>query len=304
MVSTAFRTIVAALVLAALTTPESALGQRPKVRLAVLGFENNSADRWWGDKLGAAATDELTTQLVSTGAFTVIERERLDRIVAEQNLGQSGRLNPATVVELGKILGVQAVLMGSITQFSVDRKSVGLPRLGVSFAEAETVLDVRVVNTSTGEIMLVAEGDGKKRFGGVKYKRYNFERDFDSGVAQEALRPAVEKAVKQIARADGLRTLEPLAAVANVVWTRGNSVYIDRGANFGVQVGARYAVFGVVDEIKDAHGNVLDRVVEQIGVIEVTQVLSQSSICRIVQGRAEEGNTAKRQALKASETEV
>ena len=52
--------------------PLSAQGARPRV--AVMNFENNSTWASWGDNLGAAAADELTTQLVQSGQFTVIER--------------------------------------------------------------------------------------------------------------------------------------------------------------------------------------------------------------------------------------
>ena len=46
-----------------------------------------------------------------------------------------------------------------------------------------------------------------------------------------------------------------------------------------------------VDEIVDANGNVLDRIIEQVGVLEVTRVLSQSAICTLVEGDAAEGDT-------------
>jgi hypothetical protein len=58
-----------------------------------------------------------------------------------------------------------------------------------------------------------------------------------------------------------------------------------------VTVGQRYEVMRVVDEIKDAAGNVLDRITESVGVLEVTQVLGQSSICRVVEGQVAEGDT-------------
>ena len=46
----------------------------------------------------------------------------------------------------------------------------------------------------------------------------------------------------------------------------------------------------VIDEIKDANGNVLDQITDKVGVIEVTRVLGQSSICTVVEGEAAEGD--------------
>ncbi|MCZ6918383.1 MAG: hypothetical protein O7I93_16535 [Gemmatimonadetes bacterium] len=265
-----------------------------KVRIAVLGFENNSGWGAWGADLGKAATDELVTQLVRSGQFSVIERQQVEAILTEQDFGWQGRVNPATAAQFGEILGVQLVLLGSITQFSIGTKSAGIGPARVRFTEAETVLDVRVVNTSTAEIMSVAEGNGKKRVGGAAINNVNYEQTFDQGIAQEALRPAVEKVVRElVSQADDFASLAPVATAGNVVGTRDGSVYIDRGENFGVTVGQRFAVYRVVDEITDSHGNVLDRVTEKVGVVEVSRVLSQSSICVVVEGEASEGDMVK-----------
>ncbi len=285
--------VILGLVLVGLGVPASGFAQQDKPRMAVLGFQNNSMFSWWGDNLGLAATDELVTQLVGSGAFTVIERQQVDAILAEQHFGLSGAVDASTAAEIGKILGVQALLLGSITQFSLDRKSGGIGPLRASYTEAESVIDARLVNTTTAEIMLVAEGDGKRRMGGMGWESFDFEREFDAGLAQEALRPAVEKVVEQIvAQQSAVAALEPVAPAATIVGAPGEgSVYIDRGENYGVQVGQRFNVHRVVDEIRDASGNILDQITEKVGVIEVTRVLSQSSICRIVEGDAREGDT-------------
>ncbi len=286
---------LAAFALAAALLPSWAAGQQAKPRIAVLGFQNNSTFSYWGDRLGEAATDELTTQLVKSGAFTVVERQQVNAILEEQHFGLSGAVNASTAAEIGKILGVQAVLLGSITQFSVDRKSTGIGSFRATFTEAESKLDVRLVNTTTAEIMAVAEGGGKKRMGGVGWDNFSFERDFDAGLAQEALRPAVEGAVKEVvAQREVLAAIAPVSAPASVVGSpEAGVVYIDQGANMGIQVGQRFDVLRVVDEIRDAAGNVLDRVTEPVGVIEVTRVLSQSSICSVVEGEAKEGDTVR-----------
>ncbi len=265
--------------------------QAQKVRVAVLPLENNSTWHFWGDQLGAAASDELTTQLVKSGQFSVIERRQIEAILAEQGLGQSGRVNPSTAAALGEILGVQVVLLGSITQFSIDTKRAGIGGIGASFSEAESMMDIRAVNTTTAEIMSVAEGKGKKRFGGGAINNVSFEQSYDAGLAQEALRPAVEDIVEQlVAQIDQFASIAPPAGKGTIVATREASVYIDRGENFDVTVGQRFDVYRVVDEIRDASGNLLDSVTEKVGVIEVTRVLSQSSMCTIVEGEAAEGD--------------
>ena len=147
-----------------------AAAQDAKVRIAIINFENNSTWSWWGDNLGAAAADELTTQLVKTGRFTVVERAQLASLLAEQNLGASGRVTAASAADIGKLLGVQVIMTGSITQFSIERRSVGFRGIGGSYSNAESKLDVRLINVETGEIVAVAEGDGDKRMGGGYFR--------------------------------------------------------------------------------------------------------------------------------------
>jgi curli biogenesis system outer membrane secretion channel CsgG len=283
--------LLLALVLAA---PGGAAAQAAKPRIAVLAFENNSTWSWWGDNLGGAAADEMATQLVQTGKFTVVERAQLGALLAEQDLGASGRVAPGTAARIGKVLGVQLLLTGSITQFSIERKSAAFKGIGGTYANAESKMDVRLIDAETGEVLAVAVGQGNKRMVGGRYNSIAAERTFDQGAAQEALRPAVEQAVQKIAaQGEVLRAMTPAAPAGQITGAKGASFYINRGQNAGVKVGQQFEVHRVTDEIKDADGRVLDRVVEQVGVIEVTQVLSQSAICKLVSGQAAANDTIK-----------
>ncbi|MEZ5287513.1 MAG: CsgG/HfaB family protein [Vicinamibacterales bacterium] len=264
-----------------------ARAQGAKVRVAVMNFANNSTWHWWGDQLGEAAADELTTQLVKSGRFTVVERAQLGAILAEQNLGQSGAVTAATAAKVGQLLGVQFILTGSITQFSIERRSAGFRGIGGSMSNAESKVDVRLVNTSTGEVMVVAEGQGNKRMGGGYFKGASAERTFDQGAAQEALRPAVEQVVERVAaQASTMESVMPAAPEGQIVSSRDGMYYINRGQNAGITVGQRFDVMRVVDEIKDADGRLLDRVINKVGTLEVTQVLSQSAVCKLITGQA------------------
>lgn len=279
----------------ALAIPGQAAAQAAaKPRIAVLAFQNNSTWSWWGDNLGGAAADEMATQLVQTGKFTVVERAQLGAILGEQDLGASGRIAPGTAAKIGKVLGVQLLLTGSITQFSIERKSAAFKGIGGTYANAESKMDVRLIDAETGEILAVAVGQGNKRMVGGRYNNIAAERTFDQGAAQEALRPAVEQAVAKIAaQGDAYKAAVPTAPTGQITGAKGASFYINRGQNAGVKVGQQFEVLRVTDEIKDADGRVLDKVIEKVGVIEVTQVLSQSAICKLVSGQAAANDTIK-----------
>lgn len=231
---------------------------------------------------------------MQTGKFTVIERAQLDAILQEQNLSVSGAVTSATAAKVGKLLGVQLLLTGSITAFSIKRTSIGMRGIGGSYSNAESKVDARLVNTDTGEVMIVAVGQGNKRMGGGYFKGVRAEQDFDQGAAQEALRPAVEQVVVKLTeQTASLQSMTPAAPEGQIVSTRAGSYYINRGAGVGVKVGQKFNVHHVVDEIKDADGRLLDKVIEQTGVLEVTQVLANSAVCKLVSGKAAVNDSVK-----------
>lgn len=287
--------LAASLAVAVGSAPASAQ-EDAKPRIAVVDFRNHSSSFYGGPELGRAAADELNTQLVQSGDFTVIERSRLRALIAEQDLGQSGRVDASTAARIGQLLGVQAIVTGSVSQFSVKTTGGGIGPVSASYSNAESVLDVRLVNTETGAIMAAVEGEGSKKFGGARLEDVDFHQNFNAGLAQEALRPAVEKAVERIVGSkDQLAAVKPKAPPGQVVGVSDQDYYVDRGENFGVESGQRFDVYRVVDEIRNAQGELLDTVTEKVGVLEVKRVLSQSAICELVSGEAEQGDEVRTQ---------
>jgi len=263
-----------------------------KIRVAVVDFANNSTWSWWGDKLGEAANDEFVTQLVNSGEFSVIERQKLQSILSEQGLGASGAVTASTAPKIGKLLGVQLIFTGSITAFSIKTTGGGFGGIGGSFTKAESKLDVRMIDTTTGEILLAAEGAGNKKMGGVGIKGFNFEQNYDQGVAQEALRPAIEQVTQKVlAQKDKLAELAPVSGSGKVLKVASpTQVYIDGGQEGGINVGDVFQVYHVTDEIKDEDGNVLDTVTARVGEIIVTKVLSKSAIAETKSGKVQAGD--------------
>jgi curli biogenesis system outer membrane secretion channel CsgG len=263
-----------------------------KIRIAVIDFANNSTWSWWGDKLGEAANDEFVTQLVQSGQFSVIERQKLQAILSEQGLGASGAVTASTAPKIGKLLGVQLIFTGSITSFSIKTTGGGFGGIGGSYTKAESKLDVRMIDTTTGEILLVATGAGDKKMGGVGIKGFNFEQHYDEGVAHEALRPAIEKVTQQVlAQSDKLAGLAPAAGAGKVLQVKSpTQIYIDGGQEGGVNVGDVFQVYHVTDEIKDDDGNVLDTVTAKVGEIVVTKVLTKSAIAETKSGKVSAGD--------------
>src|SRR5438309_9426970 len=113
--------VIATLVIAAAASPA-----QTKKRVAVMNFDyatvQSSVQAIFGanQDVGKGIADLLVDKLVADGTYSVIERKALDKILAEQNFSNSDRADANSAARLGKILGVDAIVIGSITQFGRD----------------------------------------------------------------------------------------------------------------------------------------------------------------------------------------
>ena len=91
----------------------------------------------------SVAADWFRVALVNARRFRVIERQSMDRILAEQAFQQTGCTNQECAVKLGKVLNVSHIVLGNISKFMT------------SF-----VVSVRVVRVENGEIIYADEARG------------------------------------------------------------------------------------------------------------------------------------------------
>jgi curli biogenesis system outer membrane secretion channel CsgG len=125
-------------------------------------------------------SDLLVDALVEDGSFRVIERKRLDALLAEQDFSNSERADPSakTLAAVGKMLGVQYIIVGSITKFGTESssKSVGGGAFGSRFGvgtvgkaegKANVAITGRILDVSTGEILVSTKGEGTSKRSGL-----------------------------------------------------------------------------------------------------------------------------------------
>ena len=123
---------------AMMAAPAAAPAQSNAPVVAVLYFDNNSfgKDRADYDGLGKGIADLLINDMASNASMRVVERDRIQAILQEQDLVKSKSIDPQTAVRLGRILGAQYMITGG---FMSDGKG-GL------------VLTSRVINVETSAI--------------------------------------------------------------------------------------------------------------------------------------------------------
>lgn len=71
------------------------------------------------ERSGSQIATLLQSKLMESNHFSIIEREKINRVLEEQNMGMSGVMDEATAVEIGKILGVDAMIFGEVTQYEI-----------------------------------------------------------------------------------------------------------------------------------------------------------------------------------------
>src|ERR1017187_1060080 len=301
-------------VLAVPAHPQAVPKRRP--RIAIVDFDyatvQTASAAVFGTnvEVGKGIADLLVTNLVKDGSFSIIERKQLDRIMTEQNFSNSNRADPTSAAKIGKLLGVDAILVGSITEFGNETKKTnlggggggwhgyGLGGLGHSNSKANVAITCRLVNVDTGEIIAVAEGKGQSARsstsmlgGGGNWHGFGGgnadfgSSDFQQTIIGEATKTAVDSLSTDLVTNAPKVGVRPVVVEGEVAAVDSGQILLNVGKRAGVNVGDQLEVVRVTREIKDpATGTVLRRLTTSVGIVKATDVDDVSSICTPVSG--------------------
>jgi curli biogenesis system outer membrane secretion channel CsgG len=216
----------------------------PKLRVGIVDFVNKSS--YGAGRLGTSASDILTTELFKTGAFILVERAQLRQVLGEQSLGQTGVVNPETAAQAGKVLGLNALVTGSISQFGVSTGGADYGVYKQKVQTAKCTVDVRVVDASTGQLLFADSGKGEFEKKSQEVLGMGTRAGYDETLGQEALRSAITKFMDNLVQK--LQSVEWSGAVAMV---SGTDVYINAGREVGLNPGDVLMVQTLGQEIID-----------------------------------------------------
>jgi len=298
----------------------------PKKRVAVMNFDYGTvrttvAQIFGSDQdVGKGISDMLVEKLVNGGQYSVIERNALDKILKEQNFSNSDRADASTAAKIGAVLGVDAIIIGSITQFGRDDQHTnvggggyglgkfGLGGVGTSKSKAVVAVSARIINTSTAEIMVAVTGKGESTRsdtkligggggwsggggGGLDMGSSNFANT----ILGEAVRQAVDNTAEQLNAGAGKVVATKMAVNGLVADVSGNTLIINVGKKAGVHVGDTLEISRQVRVVKDpTSGKVIKAVTDKIGNATVTDVDDDSSTATFNGGGAPKvGDVAK-----------
>jgi len=169
----------------------------------------------------------------------------------EKHLSLSGDIDPKTAIQFGKLLGVEYLVTGAVTELGATDRNAhvpggllrGLPSVNVRSQKMEAALDARAFSTSTGEIVWADTARDELSDSSVYVAGAGGGASDASGV------------VGKIAKADG------------------GTLYVNAGSEAGVKEGDEFQVYRVGEQIKDPDtGEVLGANEVKVGRVRITSV--------------------------------
>ncbi|MCA9774001.1 MAG: hypothetical protein KC466_16395 [Myxococcales bacterium] len=216
----------------------------PKKRVGIVEFENKST--YGRGRLGKSASDVLLTELAKTGEFIVVEREKVAALIREQDFGKSGAVNPATAAKAGQILGLQAILTGSITEYGEKTEGVDYGVYKKKVQQADCTVDLRVVDASTGQVLYADSGKGHYERELSEALGFGQRGGFDETMADNVLRSAIVQFMDNL-----IQQLSYLPWRGRIADVKGTQIYLNAGRKTGLQIGDVLDVAGLGDDIID-----------------------------------------------------
>ncbi len=236
----------------------------------------NKAVKAGGDQtgaktVGAGASKMLETDLVKSGNFEVFTRQEMDKVLKEQALGQTGAVTPQSAAKAGQMIGVNAIVIGAVTEFG-EKKSgahisgqtmraltggnkqnkslagslLGAGGLGFSKAQARVVIDVQLIDTTTGRIILAESSEGVESSAGISIAGISTGSSIDDTQVGKALRKSIHRLVNAISK-----QMATLPWSARIVKADGQTVIINAGTTSNIQPGTVFEIYKKGEELTD-----------------------------------------------------
>jgi len=216
----------------------------PKLRVGVVNFQNKTPSRVLG--IGEAAADILGTIMQKTERFIVIPQQDIESILGQQRMGATGMINPDTAAKMGQVLGLNAIVTGSITAYSEAEEGVAFGIGGSKKQIARVTVDYRIVDTTTGVQLLADSGAGIYEKKVTKVLGIGGTASYDTDLRDGALRDALTKAMVNM-----MKQLENQPWKGKIAKVAGNKLYINAGKKTGLQVGDKLDIYRVGEDIID-----------------------------------------------------
>jgi curli biogenesis system outer membrane secretion channel CsgG len=246
--------------------------------------------------VGEGIADILTRELFKCGRFDVIERSELETLLSEVDFEQSAYVESSSAAPLGRIKGVDYLLIGKITAFGVKEKeagigagsfgrNIGLGGLKTEKRIAYASFDIRLVEVETGRVVFADTADGEEKNSGATLimggSNWVAGINFGSNEFRESMiGKATYKAIGKVL----LKLYEEFPLQGEVLARSGDMIVTNLSKESGLEKGAMLKVLRV-NELTDDAGNVVWESTEEIGTARITEFQGMNCLAEIITGR-------------------
>jgi curli biogenesis system outer membrane secretion channel CsgG len=224
-------------------TASAAVG--PKKKLAVTKFENTT--RFGQQRLGDQLTDVLSTELSKTNRFILMERSRIDQIMEQVALSQSG-ITEGNLQQM-ELLDADYIITGAVTHYAVSTSGSSDLFSQKKIQKAEVAADMRIIDLRSGEVILSETGRGTAEREFKKVMGMGEEGGYDESLEMVAFRTAVVDLSGRI-----VATLDKRPWLCDVVKTAGRELYIDAGRESNLNLWDTLHIYQKGELVTDLNG--------------------------------------------------
>ncbi len=264
------------------------------------------------DPLGKQVSDMLMARLIDSGRFLVFERQDLGRLEREQAIiaGKSGKKQ--SVIDVNRngsdenntdtkiafssdrtdgfsLIGVDALVLGSLTEFS--RKTTGKSGFlsGTKMQTAEAKVEIRLADPMTGHAFFSATGHGSANTESGRVAGFGSKASYDGSLNDKAIAAAISDLTGEL-----IAKLESRPWRAGVLKADGNVLYISGGERQGLKVGDVLSLMQEAESIQSDNGFAIQLPPKRLGTVKVISLFgdaetNEGAIVQIVSGAVGNG---------------
>jgi curli biogenesis system outer membrane secretion channel CsgG len=274
---------------AAATQPQSFDEDNPMAFLAAMSgkFGGQQAK----PNIGQMVSSMLVTELVKDGTYKVVERNQMQGVLKEQKLANSGTVSSADAAKIGKVLGVSAIVTGSVYEYQVSSRKKGILGIGSKKTTGKVSLNARMIDTMTGDILFAADGSGEESASGLSLGGiYSSDvSNYGNTLLGKATRKALENIFPEIIAYASKLKEPPVSGLVAYYDNNAKCCYLDLGEESGIKKDQTLYVIRVVREIKSpTTGEVIKTIKENVAELKVTQVEKTSTTASCISGNCED----------------
>ena len=269
-----------------------AIGLAASLSIAFLPFEisGNLETWWWGThEMLEGIPQVISDKLANDPNLVIIERSRIDDILAEHSLQASGAVDSATAVQLGKLIGADILVVGTLNEFGFKNQG-GLSIRGISLgmSNASVGLSARLIATQTGQILGSFQGSGKDSATSISVDSFNNisfgSSEFEDSVLGKALAKAIDDLVSKfrpaLENAQARLEKPAVTATGKVVAFSGDYIIVNLGSSHGIKSSTRFEVF----RMQTIEG-LADPIRIPVGKLEVISVDAGATVTVLYEGK-------------------